>query len=94
MPANDNEVLLPSISLLLSASHSTPVTIMVDHNMTVTELSLLEPGSTYQVAVAGMNQIGTGPASFYETVMTMVPEGEPSPDYNYVSAHVSRTVLK
>ena len=45
--------------------------------MTGTELSALEPATVYQVAVSGVNSHGEGTASAPETVMTLVPEGEP-----------------
>lgn len=61
-----------SLSLIDSASF----TVEVEYNMTATELSPLEPASTYLVTVAGLNSHGKGTASTHVTIMTFVPEGE------------------
>ena len=47
----------------------------VEQNTTWYQLSGLEPGSTYLVAVAGVNSNGVGNFSEYQTVMTLSPEG-------------------
>ena len=60
----------------LPPSRSAAVTMTVEHNMTVAELSPLEPATTYQMTVAGVNRHGAGPPSPTETIMTIVPEGE------------------
>ena len=49
----------------------------MDLNRTSVELGPLEPGSTYLVAVAGVNSNGVGNLSEYQTVMTLSPEGWP-----------------
>ena len=68
-----------SLSLPLSLPDSLPssevFTEEVDHNRTSVELFSLQPASVYQVAVAGVNEYGTGNASQYHRVMTMSPEG-------------------
>ena len=48
----------------------------VDQNSTWVQLSPLDPGSAYLVAVAGVNSNGVGKFSEYQTVMTLSPEGQ------------------
>ena len=50
--------------------------VNVDQNRTWVQLSPLDPGSAYLVAVAGVNSNGAGKFSEYQTVMTLSPEGQ------------------
>jgi hypothetical protein len=70
----DSPILRYEITVVPVDQGSGPVTRTVEGNLTTTELTLLDPATTYQVTVVGVNRHGAGPASPDVTIMTIVPE--------------------